>query len=192
VWSMAAAGHLFENGTGIARDLAQAEHWYLRAFDAGSDYALIWLGSLYQNSNRQAEAQGIFRTGVERGFVPALFYLAWSYWNSADWSRRRDEALALLERGSAAGDLSAKRFLANAMMRGRFGLGHIPAGFRLALSVAEDISRLVEGEKPTGQSEKELRPGFFSRIAANFWLATAAKVGAAPKASDPKLLSVSS
>src|SRR5579864_84308 len=52
VWSMGTVGYMLANGTGTARDLVQAEEWYLRAYKAGSDYALIWLGSLYQNSNR--------------------------------------------------------------------------------------------------------------------------------------------
>src|SRR5580698_1661969 len=115
IWSMATVGYLSENGTGTSRDLARAEEWLVRAHKAGSDYGLIWLGLLYQESSQHEKAQDVFRTGVERGLVPAMYYLAWSYRNSADWPRRRDEVLTLLERGSAAGDLSAKRFLANAM-----------------------------------------------------------------------------
>jgi hypothetical protein len=166
IWSMATVGKLFENGTGTMRDLAQAEEWLVRAYKAGSDYGLIWLGLLYQESSQHEKAQDVFRTGVERGFVPAMFYLAWSYHNSADWPQRRDEVLTLLERGSAAGDLSAKRFLANVMMRGQFGLRHVPAGIRLLFNFAKDFARLVEDEKATAQSEKEIQPGFFSRLAA--------------------------
>jgi len=166
VWSMATVGYMLANGTGIARDLVQAEEWYLRAYKAGSDYALIWLGSLYQNSNRYAEAQDVFRTGVGRGFVPAMYYLARSYWNSAEWPQRRDETLALLKRGSAAGDLWAKRFLANAMMRGYFGLRLIPAGIRLLLNFAEDLAKLVEDGRAAAPIEKEIRPGFLYRLAA--------------------------
>jgi tetratricopeptide (TPR) repeat protein len=192
IWSMATVGQLFESGTGTAQDLAQAEEWYLRAHRAGSDYGLIWLGYLYQESGQHEKAQDVFRTGVERSFVPAMFYLAWSYWNSADWPQRRDETLALLKRGSAAGDLWARRFLASAMMRGYFGLQHIPAGIRLFLDVAEDMARLIEDEKATAQSEKEIRLGFFSRLAAKLWLATGTKVGARPNADGAKLLSVGS
>src|ERR1700732_4736409 len=63
VWSMATVGYMLENGTGVARDLVQAEEWYLRADGAGSDYALIWLGLLYLKSNRYKNAQDIFRAG---------------------------------------------------------------------------------------------------------------------------------
>jgi hypothetical protein len=170
VWSMANVGQLFENGTGTARDLAQAERWYLRAYEAGSDYGLIWLGHLYQESRHYEKAQEVFRNGVERGFVPAMFRLAASYWNSPDWPQRRDEALALLERGSAAGDLSARHYLAVGMTRGWFGLRHIPDGIRLMFSTAEDLANLLKDEKAVTQSERKTRPGFFNRLAAQLWL----------------------
>jgi TPR repeat protein len=175
VWSMANVGQLFEHGEGTARDLAQAEKWYLRAYRAGSDYGLIWLGHFYQESKQYEKAQDVFRTGVERGFVPAMFRLAASYWHSADWPQRRDEALTLLERGSAAGDLSARRFLASAMTRGRFGLWRIPAGIRLLFNVAEDMAGLVDDEKATAQSDGKTRPGFFRRLAAQLWLLDATR-----------------
>jgi TPR repeat protein len=175
VWSMAHVGNLFEYGPGIALDLVQAENWYLRAYQAGSDYALIWLGDLYQKSRRYRQAQAVFRTGVERSFVPAMFRLAWSYWNSPDWPQKRDEAMALLERGAAAGDLSAKRFLAAAMTRGRFGLRHIPDGIRLLLSVAEEMANLGKDEAATAPGDSKTRKGIFSSLSARLWLLGAAR-----------------
>jgi hypothetical protein len=170
VWSMAIVGQLFQNGEGTARDLVQAEKWYLRAYRAGSDYGLIWLGHFYQESKQYEKAQDVFRTGVERGFVPAMFRLAASYWQSPDWPQRREGALTLLERGSAVGDLSARRFLASAMSRGSFGLRRIPAGIRLLSKVAHDMARLVEDEKIMGQGDRKTRPGFLGRRAAQLWL----------------------
>jgi hypothetical protein len=175
VWSMAIVGYRFESGIGTARDLAQAETWYLRAYRAGSDHGLLWLGYLYQESKRHQKAQDVFRTGVERGLTPAMVRLASSYWNSADQPQRRDEALALLERGSAAGDLFARRFLGSVMTRGSFGLRRIPAGIRLLFSVAKEIDNFVEDEKATAQSNRKTRPGFFSRLAAPLWLLDATR-----------------
>ena len=109
-----------------------------------------------------------------------MSYLAWSYRNSADWAQRRDEALTLLERGSAAGDLSARRLLANAMMRGAFGWQRIPAGIRLLLNFANDVAKLVEEEKATAKGAAQMRPAFLSRFAAKLWLATGTKAGAGP------------
>jgi TPR repeat protein len=175
VWSMAIVGHGFENGTGTARDLAQAETWYLRAYRAGSDHGLLWLGHLYQESKQYQKAQDVFRTGVERGFTPAMVRLASCYWHSADRPQRRDEALALFERGSAAGDLSARRFLGSLMIRGSFGLRRIPAGIRLLFRVAKEMDNFVENEKATAQSDRKTRPGFFNRLAAPLWLLDATR-----------------
>ena len=175
VWSMVPVGLRFENGEGTARDLAQAEKWYLSAHEAGSDYGLIRLGDLYQKSGQYEKAQAVFRAGVDRGFVPAMFRLAWSYSKSPDWPQRRDEALTLLERGSAAGDLCARRCLAAGMMHGWFGLRRIPDGIRLMFSTAEDIANLIKDEAAIGQIETKPRPGFFKRLATQFWLPDATR-----------------
>jgi TPR repeat protein len=164
VWSMAAVGQMFEDGKGTARDLAQAERWYLFSYEAGSDYGLIWLGDLYQESGRYENAQEVFRTGVERRFAPAMLRLASSYRNSSDWPQRREESLTLLERGSAAGDFSARRYLAVGMTRGWFGLRHIPNGIRLLFSTAEEMANLINDETGTAQTGRKARPGFLSRL----------------------------
>jgi TPR repeat protein len=175
IWSMANVGILFENGTGTERDLEQAEKWYLRAYQARSDYGLIWLGHLYMQSQQYEKAQVVYRTGVARGFVPAMVRLASSYWNAPDWPERRGEALALLQRGSAAGDIAARRYLAVGMMRGWFGLRHIPGGIRRLFSVAEDVANLLKDEPTTAHNDNKTRPGFFSRLAAQLWLMGAAR-----------------
>jgi hypothetical protein len=175
VWSMADVGNMFEHGKGTARDLAQAEKWYRRAYEAGSDYGLIWLGHLYQELRQYEKAQDVYRAGVERGLVPAMLRLASSYRNSPNWPQRRDEALTLLERGSAAGDLCARRYLAFGMTHGWFGLRHIPDGIRLMFSTAEDLANLVKDETATAQSDRKTRPGFFSRLAAQLWLLDATR-----------------
>jgi TPR repeat protein len=188
VWSMGTAGHMLKNGTGIARDLVQAEEWYLRAYRAGSDYALIWLGQLYLESNRLEKATEVFRTGVDRGFAPAMFYLAWSYWKSGDWLQKRSEAMSLLQRGAAAGDLTAQRFLVSSMLRGRFGLQHVPAGFRLLSKVANDEAKIIEDDQGTMESSSDKPLGFFGRLAASFWTSSQAKISGVPVTDRTSLL----
>jgi TPR repeat protein len=169
VWSMAMVGHRFEHGTGTAPDLAEAEKWYFRAYQGGSDYGLIWLGHLYQDSNRYEMAQEVWRSGVARGFVPAMVRLASCYRHLPDWPQRRDEAMALLERGSAAGDLSARMLLAAGMTRGWFGLRHIPDGIRRMFRNLDDITSLVGDEMPPAQ-DRAAGPGWFGRLAAQLSL----------------------
>jgi hypothetical protein len=189
VWSMATLGRLFETGAGTDRDLVQAEAWYSRAYEAGSDYALIWLGLLYLKSNRLEKATEVFRTGVDRGFAPAMYYLALSYWKSRDWLQKRDEAMLLLQRGATAGDLQAQRFLVASMLRGRFGLQHIPAGFRLLSKVANDEGKIIEDDKAARADSSEKPLGFFGRLAASFWTSSQTKIGAMPRADHTSLLS---
>jgi TPR repeat protein len=181
VWSMATVGRLFESGEGTDRDLVQAEAWYSRAYETGSDHALIWLGLLYLESNRFEKATGVFRTGVDRGFVPAMYYLAWSYWKSADRLQKLDEVISLLRRGSAAGDLAAERFLLNSMLRGRFGLRHVPEGFRLLSKVANDEAKVIEDDKAATESSRDSSLGFFGRLAASFWTSSQAKISGMPQ-----------
>lgn len=91
-----------------------------------------------------------------------MFPLAWCYLMSAHWRHKREEALTLLERASSAGDLSARRFLGTAMVRGWFGFSRIPAGFKLSSQVAEEVVKLIDVDVP--RHGKPL-PGFFSRFA---------------------------
>jgi hypothetical protein len=104
-----------------------------------------------------------------------MLRLASSYWNSPDWPQRREETLALLEAGSAAGDVSARRSLASAMARGWFGLRRIPKGILLRFSVAGEMADLVKDETAIVQSDSKTRPRFFSRLAAQPWLSGATR-----------------
>jgi TPR repeat protein len=167
-WSMNCMGAAFETGAAAAPDAVQAEKWYLRAYDGGSDYGLLQLGRLYLSSQRYAKAEEVFRTGVERGFAPAMFYLARTYSMSAHWVQRREEALVLLEQGSAAGDPSAKKFLARAMLFGWFGARRIGEGVRRIVSLANDMNKLLTDEKsaaPENSRNPRLRfPDYLSRL----------------------------
>ena len=179
IWSMGIVGWGFNTGNGAPRDLALAEKWYRRAFECGSDYGLFWLGALYMNQKQWEKATEVFQAGVERGWMPAMYWLARLYSQSPHWRQKRNDALALLERASAAGDLSARHFLAIAMMRGWFGWRRIPAGIRMLSEVAEKSAELIKDDEPLaaklgiGKSS-----GFFSRLIQRFSLG----IGAAPAA----------
>jgi TPR repeat protein len=165
-WSAICLGAAFEAGVGTECDLAQAEKWYRRAFEGGSDEALIRLGALYVESQQYAKAEEVYRRGAERNWAPAMYRLASVYAKRPDWRRRRDEARTLLERAGAADDILAKRFLAGAMVRGWFGVRYIPEGFRLASSVADEMVELIKNEEPV-TPVTTARPGFsgyFSRL----------------------------
>lgn len=175
VWSMATVGQMFYVGTGTAQDLEQAEKWLLRAYQAGSDYGLVCLGSLYERSKRHEEAQEVYKTGAARGFVPAMLYLAACYLRSPNWAQRRRETLALLEQGPAASDLFVRHWLTTAMVRGWFGLRYIPEGIRRLPDVAHEMAVLVEHGTGQLQGDSKKQQGFFSRLAAQVWLVGATR-----------------
>jgi TPR repeat protein len=138
LWSMICAGAMFEAVDGPQLDLAQAEKWYRRAYENGADDALLRLGRLYLRTGRYQKAEEIFKTGVERGFAPALYPLAWAYTRSGDWRQKRDEAFRLLKEASAAGDIGAKQFRAARWCAG----GSVSAMLRAA-SVCSLRSRMI-------------------------------------------------
>jgi len=175
VWCMATVGQKYQTGTGTTLDLAQAEQWLVRAYQAGSDYGLICLGRLYDRSERSGKAQEVYRAGAARGFVPAMINLAASYRSSPDWVQRRHEALELLEHGRAAGDLFARHWLTTAMLRGWFGLRYIPEGIRRVPGVAHDMAALLEEEGSPSRGDSKTRPGLISRLAAQLWLVGATR-----------------
>ncbi len=166
LWGAICLGAFFEEGVGTECDLAQAEKWYRRAFEGGSDEALIQLGALYARSRQYAKAEEVYRRGAERNWAPAMYRLAWVYSTRPDWRCHRDEARTLLERAGAAGDILAKKFLADAMVRGWFGVRNIPKGFRLAFSVADEMVELIKNEELV-TPDITARPGlsgYFSRL----------------------------
>jgi TPR repeat protein len=169
LWSMVRAATALASGTGTPPDFAQAEKWYRRAYENGSDEGLLQLGDHYVKTGQFAKAEEVFKTGVERGLSPALYRLAWTYSKSGQWPQKREEALMLLERASSAGDLYGKLFLSRAMIRGWFGLRLIPRGIRLSKSVADDLFPLVENEELLASSAQL---GFFSRLSRPWLLGT--------------------
>jgi TPR repeat protein len=176
LWSMVRAA--FASGTGTPPDLAQAEKWYRCAYENGSDEGLLQLGDYYVKTGQFAKAEEVFKTGVERGLTPALYRLAWAYSKSGQWPQKREEALVLLERSSAAGDLYGKLFLARAMIRGWFGLRLIPHGIRLINSVADDLGQLVGNEElAASRRDSDAQLGFFRRLARP-WLLGAMRIPA--------------
>jgi tetratricopeptide (TPR) repeat protein len=166
MWSANCLGAAFGLGVGTKRDLDQAEKWYRRAYEGGSDDALLQLGALYSRSRQYAKAAEVYRTGVERNWAPAMYRLAWVYSKCPGWRARRDEARTLLERAAVAGDISAKNFLAGLMARGRFGVRRVPDGFRLMVSATKEMAELAKDEKlpAPDPDERSGLAGYFSRL----------------------------
>lgn len=155
--------------------MLQTDPFSASAYQAGSDYGLICLGSLYERSERYEEAQEVHKTGAARRFVPAMLYLAACYRRSPNWAQSRRETLALLEQGPAASAFFVRHWLATAMVRGWFGLRYIPEGIRRLPGVAHEMTVLVEDGTGQLQGDSKSQQGFFSRLAAQVWVLGAAQ-----------------
>jgi TPR repeat protein len=133
LWSLVRVAAAFASGTGTPVDPAQAEKWYRRAYEGGSDVGLLRLGHHYLRSRQYTKAEEVFRTGTERGLAPAMSRLAWTYSKSAHWSQKREDA---------------------ARARGRRG-----RSLREALSRAHDDAWLVRSAPYSARHSPELQGG---------------------------------
>jgi TPR repeat protein len=134
VASMIYLGWMFHTGAGMPSDLREAENWYRRAFDCGSDKVIVYLGRVYRRQREYTKAKQVFRVGVERGIRGAMYGLAITYLNDGE-PHDATEVRALLERAAALGHPYAMGSLPRLLLRGKFGLLNIPkaipAYFRL-------------------------------------------------------------
>ncbi|MGH7023104.1 MAG: hypothetical protein ACREEB_05865 [Caulobacteraceae bacterium] len=124
-------------GTGVLADLSQAEAWFRRAFEGGSQSGMLgYAGRLAARGDFET-AETVLKVGVARDWAPALY---WYYWCSVERSRSRATLLEMrpyLERAYALGSPLAQRSLSRRLSRGQFGLRAIPRGWRLILDFDE-------------------------------------------------------
>ena len=132
IWSMIAVAKAYRNGTGTMRDSALAEEWYRRAISAGSWIAARDYAQFLADQGNFAACEEVLIDGVEKGWTPAFFWLAW-YRRHPRSKRPKDfrEIRSLLEYAADRGHPAAQFLLASLMMIGRFGFREIRSGYRL-------------------------------------------------------------
>lgn len=143
-WAMQELGWAYRTGAGVSCDLAASIYWYDRAVAAGSDWALFGLGEAYLAAGELKKAERVYRIGIARDLPQAMTGMARVCMKRSAGAPDWEEARALLERAIALGDLQAKQCLARLLIRGRFGLRAIPAGFRLARGLYDDVAPLLQ------------------------------------------------
>ena len=130
-------------GTGITKDIGQAEAWWRRAYEDGSDRGLLEYGALLVREGREEEAAKVYDAGWQRGFAPAVYRLV---------RMRLRPTLSLSERltwkpslqwAADAGHPAARYLLSKYLFRGWFGIGGIPQGARL---VCEHIAAIFRDD----------------------------------------------
>ena len=76
VWSMIQVAHCYGVGWGTPVDPLREEDWYRRAFEAGSERALLDYGALLFSRGAIDLAEGVYETGAGKGWAPAMCHLA--------------------------------------------------------------------------------------------------------------------
>jgi TPR repeat protein len=140
---------LYSAGSGVARDYAQAVHWFQAAADQGSVAAQYNLGVLYYHGNGVAadlaEAANRFEAAAQHAYAPAQFALGDMYRKGDGIAA--DPVKAYLWLSLAAGTLPAGADQDNAI-KGRDATV-------LAMSPAQlaDAQKLFGDWKPQGQGK---------------------------------------
>jgi TPR repeat protein len=150
VWSMLEVARCYRRGVSVPSDATRAEDWCRRAFEAGSQRALLWYGGMLVSRGDIDRGEAIFRVGASQDWAPAIYWLAWCQLQRSNERSTYLSVRPLLERAAAAGNPRARQALAWWMARGRFGLSVIPAGLRLAWkSSGIELAEIEAGKKDT-------------------------------------------
>lgn len=114
-----AAGWLYLNGVGVARDLAQAERWYRRSARRGEPRAMYSLGYMAYEAQAFDTARRWFERASQAGHARSLYWLGKLAWRGHGDRQDRRAAFALFHRAARAHDPEALRVLRFLSRRGR-------------------------------------------------------------------------
>lgn len=149
VWAMIHVAWCRHTGCGTPADPLDAERWYKRAYEAGSDRALLDYALMLRGRGASDLEAEVYSAGVARDWAPALCAYAQLRISQADSRRQRLVQKPLLERAASYGSPRAQLLLARHMLRGKFGLRYVPEGVRRAYQmIRERLSENDAGEKP--------------------------------------------
>jgi len=152
VWSMSHVASSYFRGFGVAADPVEAEDWFRRAFEGGSEYAQLRYGKILGRRGDFDKCEEVFGVGVAMDWAPALYWSARYRLRRSNTRETLRQIRPLLERASANGSVPAHLILAPAMLWGRFGLREIPHGLRLVWEGVEKITALLDEGTADGPS----------------------------------------
>lgn len=121
----------YASGEGVLRDVDQAQAWYRRAYEGGSDRGLLDYGQYLVATGYTDEAEKVYEAGWQRSLIPAVYRLI---------RLRLRPTLPLVDRlswkpslewAARAGHPAARYLLSKYLCRGWFGLRGIPLGMKL-------------------------------------------------------------
>lgn len=142
-------------GFAVAADFEKAAEYYSRAVSAGSWMATIGYARLLEEHGCHDDCERVLEDGVAADFVAAFFWLAWIRYQRCKSREVCREIRPLLEYAASKGHPAAKVNFARLMVRGKFGVRAIPAGFGLLVRWAPQLDR--EARKAEEEARKASR-----------------------------------
>ena len=145
-YSMLKLAWHYDSRTGTERNPAVAEEYYRQALCAGSWRATIGYAHRLFERGAHDEWPRTLSDGVQEGFIPACYWLAWYTYERSPKARTAREVRPLLEAAAAAGHPGARLILARWAASGKFGWREVRRGFRMLREIAGSV---MEGEYAT-------------------------------------------
>ena len=160
VWAMVRVAYDYQVGAGIAVDFNQAEQWYRRACQGGSQRALLYYGwLLYRQGDLERTAE-VFQAGVVDDWAPAMYWFCRCKLKLSNTRQTFLEVLPLLERGSAKGNEACERIVAIRLTKGQAGLRRIAEGMTRLMAMLRKQYEASEAElHPDAQPNPDTPPG---------------------------------
>lgn len=146
-WAMETVACQYAQGTHVAQDFEQAAVYYRRAIEAGSWIATVRYAQLMAKLGHFDICQKTLEDGVQAGFIPAFYWLAWFRYRQSKNRRTCREIKPLLERATAAGHPAAALLLAQMRLGGKFGLRETPQGFREMAQIGGQVVSLTDSRQ---------------------------------------------
>jgi hypothetical protein len=117
-------GSMYENGSGVKQDYAEAAKWYRKAAKRGDVSAQDNLGIMTQNGwgvpQDHAEAVKWYRMAAMQGVAPAQYNLGFMYLNGQGVPQNYAEAAKWYRKAAEQGDVDATRILGLAYYLGKW------------------------------------------------------------------------
>jgi hypothetical protein len=158
-------GSIYENGSGVRQDYAEAAKWYRKAAERGDARAQYNLGIFHQNGwgvpQDFTEAVKWYRKAGMQGAAAAQYNLGFMYLNGQGVPQNYAEAAKWYRKAAEQGDVDATRILGLAYYLGKWvpkDLVQSYFWFSLAASRAtgDDYQQATEAKDRVA---KELTPG---------------------------------
>jgi TPR repeat protein len=116
-------GAMYENGSGVRQDYAEAARWYRKAAELGDARAQYNLGIMNQNGwgvpQDYAEAVKWYRKAAKQGVASAQYNLGFMYLNGQGVPQDYAEAAKWYRKAAEQGDVDALRILGLAYYLGK-------------------------------------------------------------------------